>query len=131
MRTLLPRTLLIVLALCTLAVLHAQPLNAGDSLHGLKFYSGKEFYAWCQSTDPRDQRACEAYICGVLDAWSMQSQVQHTRPFPYCLPVGTTCKYLRGLVVDYLAKDPTALRFAGGSAVAYPLVKMFPCLISG
>ena len=94
--------------------------------HGLKFYSGKEFYAWCQSTDSRDQRACEAYICGVLDAWSMQSQVQHTRPFPYCLPVGTTCKYLRGFVVDYLAKDPTALRFAGGSAVAYPLVKTVP-----
>ena len=131
MRTLRPRSLFNALAFCALAVLHAQPLIASDVIHGLDFYTAEEVYAWCRSTDPRDQRACEAYICGVLDAWSWQSQIQHARTYPFCLPVGTTCKYLRGLVADYLTKDPTALRFAGSSAVAYPLVKMFPCLISG
>jgi len=131
MRRLRPRTLVIVLAFCTLAVLRTQPLGAGDSFHGQDFYSAKEFHAWCQSAEPRDQRACEAYICGVLDAWSMQSQVLHSRPYSFCLPVGSTCRHLSELVTDYLTKDPTALRFAGSSAVAYPLVKMFPCLISG
>ena len=83
------------------------------------------------STDPRDQRACEAYICGVLDAWSMQYTVLHTIPYHFCLPAGATCKHLIKLLTDEVTKHPDEGKGAGESAVGYPLLKVFPCLISG
>ena len=125
------RTLVIVLAYCALATFYAHPLNASDFFDGLDFYSGRDLYAWCRSSDPRDQRACEAYICGVLDAWSLQFTVLHKRPYSYCLPAGTTCKQLSGLLTDEVTKHPVEGKGAGDSAVGYPLSKIFPCLTSG
>ncbi len=118
-------------AVCVVLSWRAETLNASDVFNGLQFYSGQELYAWCRSTDPRDQRACEAYICGVLDAWSMQYTVLHTTPYHFCLPAGTTCKHLSELLTDEVTKHPDEGKGAGDSAVGYPLLKVFPCLISG
>ncbi len=130
MRKRLRRILVLLLLLCTASSGHAQLVHAGDVFDGLDFFNGKEFYAWCRSPDPRDQRACEAYVCGVLDAWSMQYAKLHMRPYPLCLPTGITCKRLSELVTEYLTKDPMALGGDGSSAVGYPLLQMFRCLSS-
>ena len=118
-------------AVCVALSWRAETLNAGNVFDGIDFYNGDEVYAWCRSSDPRDQRACEAYICGVLDAWSMQYTVLHTTPYPYCLPAGTTCKHLIKLLTDEVTKHPDEGKGAGDSAVGYPLSEIFPCLISG
>ena len=131
MKTAASRILALLAVACVALSWSAETLNAGDVFDGLDFFSGEDFYAWCRSSDPRDQRACEAYICGVLDAWSMQYTVLHTRPYSYCLPAGTTCKQLSGLLTDEVTKHPVEGKGAGDSAVGYPLSKIFPCLTSG
>ena len=118
-------------AVCVALSWSSETRNAGDVFDGFDFYNGKELYAWCRSSDPRDQRACEAYICGVLDAWSTQYTVLHTTPYPYCLPAGTTCKHLIELLTDDVTKHPDEGKGGGDSAVGYPLSEIFPCLISG
>ena len=115
----------LLIAIC--ALLTVRSTSASDVFDGWEFYGADELYAWCGSADTADRRACESYVCGVLDAWAVQSSFKGVRKYPICLPTAVSCARLAELVVKRLRENPIERRAAAAGAVGYALYKLFPC----
>ncbi|MFI5022787.1 MAG: Rap1a/Tai family immunity protein [Alphaproteobacteria bacterium] len=86
-----------------------------------------EFIGWCRSSDPRDIRACETYVCGVVDAMAVESSINSAGTRPFCLPEGILCAELSRTVVSKLEQRPYYLHTIIADAIRYELKQSFPC----
>jgi Rap1a immunity proteins len=118
----------IVIAACLSMSANADIFSDNDrSEDGFFFYKGEDVYNVCKSTDASSKRACAAFVCGVLDAWTVQYVMGRRTMYPICFPSGTSCGQLVNAAVQFLTDHPDSRKAAGAGAVGYALSQMFSC----
>ena len=95
-----------------LLVLGIAPAKAQKSV----WLNGNDFFTQCTSDNLSVQMMCSAYIAGVMDATNS-----------ICMPLTTTLKQTRDIVVKYLKENPQVRHHEAVRLVQNSLAPVFPC----
>lgn len=103
---------------------------AKDKYNGWSFISADELYQMCTSKNSEDHRACTAYICGVIDAWSAEYILGAKVAYSICLPTGITCEDLSVVVLNDLSANPEHKKSIASGIVGFFIEAKIPLQIA-
>jgi len=92
----------------------------------LRFQTGNEFLADCNSSEPFLQGTCAGSIAFARDmhnTWVSQGFLSER----ICSPEGVTRGQLRRVVLKYMEEYPERLHNSSSSIVLHALTQAFPC----